>query len=316
MSKRTRLSGLVDVVRIDDPALIATLATHPALDRAYEPIGPWFNRVLARRIIANFTFPKGLAPTMRAKDDPVRQQVQAELYARLSSPDLATQDWHKAGVAALVDYLHGRLDHDGMGAEMQQLVGRCFDPSYQATADTWLAAQEFDGAARATSPFAWASDAITGTRKAALTVLSEAAAGDPAAIHATGIAVHNLVAAMKRLHRAFHDPAQRDSLDAPRALSLSLAAPASVLRQVKEAFDLPPFGTLERGTLVVFQLEDAIRESRDRRIAFMLSGWSACPAEGFAGDLISRIWTAALAAPQEAASSRYHMNDHVPAAHA
>jgi hypothetical protein len=67
-----------------------------------------------------------------------------------------------------------------------------------------------------------------------------------------------------------------------------------VLRQVKEPFALRPFGQLERGTLVILALDEALGASGDRRIAFMLGGWSACPAEAFAGDLMTRVWKEAV----------------------
>jgi hypothetical protein len=201
MSKRTRISGLIDIVKITEPELITELATLPALDRAFEPIGPWFNRVIIKRLLGNFGFPKGLAPTMLGRADPVRQQIQSDLYTRLSRADLAEQDWHKAGITALASYVRGTLDHDGMGEEVQRMVGMLFKPDYPASADTWLAAQEFDGAARASSPLAWLSDAITGTGTKAKAVLSTAVDGDPAGIHATGIAPIPTLTNARRLTR-------------------------------------------------------------------------------------------------------------------
>ena len=85
MSRRLRIPGLVDLIRIDDPAMIAAASSDARLDRDFAGGGPLINRWIARRIRRSLRTPTSPLPSVSPRDYPERAKRQAALQKRLSA---------------------------------------------------------------------------------------------------------------------------------------------------------------------------------------------------------------------------------------
>jgi hypothetical protein len=290
MSKRIRIPGLIDLVKIDDPEMVLSLNGNPALDRDVAPHGPLMNRMLPRVLKANLTFGGVLSPVMRARGDQERAQHSAELYRRLSDPEvMRTPDWQDC-VLSLAAWLKSSGPELAAGIALQNLIGRLFVSGYVADEKSWQAAVDLDREVRAVSPFARARQKLTGALTLPRALLTEKAGGDATAVHATGIAIHNFIASL----RAMRDlRAKGGTYTGEQAARLCRKAPKTALRQVSQPIELMPFGRLDRGTLVVFALDEAQAKTGDPKIAFLEGSWSGCPATRFSIRLMEAAWEAA-----------------------
>ena len=63
MTRRLRIPGIVDLVRIDDPAMIAAASADPRLDRDFAGKGPLINRWIVGRIRRNLRTPNAPLPS-------------------------------------------------------------------------------------------------------------------------------------------------------------------------------------------------------------------------------------------------------------
>ncbi|WP_454813088.1 hypothetical protein [Labrys neptuniae] len=292
MTRRIHIPLLIDLLEVDDAATIGAIDRDPRLDRAYDKAGPLFNRMLAGRLTRVFSIDGTLLPTMRGRDDAGRHAAQAALADRLRHvllPDLA-------GDHALIAYVRGDVTRDRAGPALQALIAQQFVPGFTlddaAAQRLWEAAIRFDATARTVNPLRWLQQAVFGTLHADRNILAAAVGRNPEAIHAIGIAVHNIMASLDRLRALHDDSASRHALDGKAAAMACLAAPDSVLRQAKGVADVPG-GSLTHGTLVRFKLAHAAARTLDPATAFQSASWSACPASGFVFRLLEQIWTRA-----------------------
>jgi len=178
------------------------------------------------------------------------------------------------GIAA---WLKGTGEDQMVGILLQEVVGRAFESSYTATQESWAAAVTIDAAIRMKKSLRRIVWKITGLIRAARNVLAAKVAGNTAAIHATGIAIHNLVGALQSMRALYGDVELRAFLSPEEAAYRSLAAPAAVLRQATSAGSIVgcPF---RRGTLFVLNLADAYKQSGDDGVVFQKGSWNQCPA--------------------------------------
>jgi hypothetical protein len=293
MGRRIRIPFVIDVMRVSDAETIGGLARDPRLDRAYEKTGPLFNRLLAWRLMRVFCIDNVSFPTMRARGDEERRANQEALAVKLREAAIPT-DVLLADIEPLVAYVRGSGSLETTGAALQALIGRHFNPDYAPSAQLWAAAVRFDATARSSNPLRWLLSAITGILNADRRILADAVGRDPIAVHATGIAVHNIVASLERMRACHADPIRRTALDGIGAATACLSAPASILRQAKRVADVPG-GSLTPGSLVTFELAAAADRTLDRRVAFQSAAWSACPASDFVFKLLILIWSRARA---------------------
>jgi hypothetical protein len=294
MTGRVRIPGIVDLVRVDDPAAIRQLASDRRLDRGYKPVGPLFNRLLTSRIVGLLSFHGEPLPTMRARDDKGRAADQEKLAARL---DADASLWGEATVEALAACVRGQSPEADIGPLAQQAVGRLFASNYSGTPETWRAAVRLDAAVRSRNPLAWLLEALSGRARKARDRLAAAVAGDAAGIHATGIAVHNIVASLQRMRAAYADRELRQRLTPDAAALRSLVAPAGVLRQATMPAGTA-VGSLNQGTLVMYELQAATQRSFDPHLAFLDETWSACPASQIVMSLLRAVWERACSVPE------------------
>lgn len=291
MNKRVHIPGLIDLLKIDDPELILQLNANPAIDRNVTPCGPLLNRRLPALVKENLNFSGTLSPVIRARSDEGRVALSAMLYRRFADPSLyESPDWSRC-VAALGAWLQSEEDEAVAGVALQQLIGGILVPDYSADRASWEAAVVFDREVRALSPVARLRQRLTQSVERARGILMERAQGNVAGVHGTGVAIHNLVASLSLLRDLRRKKTAMSGAEAARTCR---KAPKTVLRQVREAIDLPPFGQLQPGTLILFALDDAQRTSGDIRIAFLDGSWSGCPATQFSVRLMEASWEAAV----------------------
>ena len=290
MNKRVHIPGLVDLLKIDDPDLILQLNGNPAIDRNVTPSGPLLNRRLPALVRENLDFSGTLSPVIRGRGDEGRAALSAALYRKFADPALyESPDWLRC-VSALGAWLQSEEEEAVAGVALQQLIGGMLVPGYKADRAGWEAAVVFDREVRALSPVARLRQRLTGSLERARASLMERAHGNVAAVHGTGVAIHNFIASLRLLRHLRRTDAVMSGAEAAR---ICRKAPKTVLRQVREAIDIPPFERLPAGTLILFALDDAQRATGDIRIAFLDGSWSGCPATQFSVRLMEASWAAA-----------------------
>ena len=295
MARALRIAGLLDLLIADDPGQILGLARDPRLDRRFEPAGPLLNRIIAGRVRRVLRIDGRPLPAVAPRAAPGRAERQAELEARIADRRVVADDEHLDALAA---HVLGRRDPEAIGPLAQEAVGRLFMPEYRSTPGTWAAALLLDAAARSFNPLRNLVRLITGSVRRARRLLADRVDRDPAALHTTGIAVHNLVRALDRMRDLAARPAGPRGFTAAQAVSICLAAPDGVLRQAT-AIGATVAGTFRPGTLVLFRLDAAHAASLQRDIAFMTEEWSRCPAHAWVPALLAAAWERAAAAPPE-----------------
>lgn len=290
MARRFRIPLLIDVVRVDAPETIRALPAHDALDRDFKAKGPLVNRLIMARLRRMLRTTGDPLPTALPRGDQARAAAQAALTARLSEgdPDALLDD---ETLDALATYVRG--DGGAVGPLTQQLLGRLFREDYRATDTTWAAAERLQDAIESNNPLKHLFWALTGRIPDAQRTLTEAAGGGPAAVHATAIAVHNLVDSITCLAALYARPAERAAISMDEVIARALVGPRSVVRQAARDSD-SLVGRLGNGTLAVFSIREAGERSLDPRVIFMAGSWSECPAHGLVPKVIAAVWSRAL----------------------
>ena len=283
--------GLVDVIEISDKDEIKKANERPEIDRKFTLRFPVLNGLLLSNLLEILSHHDERFPTLLPKQDESRAKQQNALWERLNAKALQFRSG-PVQLASIAAWLKGAGDGRDIGILVQELIGRAFDPAYQADEESWAAAVLMDAAIRMKSPlklFAWK---ISGRIRRARNVLAGKVGADRAAIHATGVAIHNLVVALHTMQALYRDVGARESLSPEEATHKSLSAPAAVLRQADAAGSVSgcPF---RRGTLFIFKLSEAFKRSGDDDVVFQRGSWNQCPAEQWVPSLLAGVWTRA-----------------------
>lgn len=297
MNRRLRIPGLIDLLRIDDPASIAAASANPLLDRDFAGRGPLINRWIARRIRRSLRTPNAPLPSVSPRDYPGRAERQSELQVRLDalvSAGTIAND-HLAELAA---YIRGERGDRAAGPLVQEAIGRLFVDDYRATGNTWRAARVLDAAPRNMNPLRALWWAVTGAVARSRRILSKAVGNDPAGVHATAVAVHSLERSVRAMRELWLEPGVRDRISPDTAVTRSLRAPESVPRRWSKPASTV-WGNLPEGALTLLQLEAAHARDPDADTAFMASNWSHCPATGWTTALLRAIWIRASSGGQK-----------------
>jgi hypothetical protein len=285
---RLRVPGVIDLLRTDDPAAIAALATDDRLDRRYRGSRAFFNAFLlgrVRRILQDGGKP---LPTAAARDDAERQQAQRDLESRLA-PLVRGLSAGPPDLDALAAYVRGERERSEVGPIAQTVVGRLFNPGFTATSETWAAAEIFDAAPRSFNLPRVLWWALTGRLQEAGRLLATSVGHDRAGIHAIGIAIHNIVRGLQIMRDLWADPSARARTSPEAAVARCLLAPDHVLRQATQA-GTSAAGEFGAGTIVMLDLGRARARSPDRNTIFMVNSWSRCPAHAWVPALLAGTW--------------------------
>lgn len=286
--KRIRIPGLVDIVSSDDAAEIESLATNPKLDREYSDRSVLTNGRILQRVRNILQIGGKPFPTVAPRCAQGRAEAQDALWKRLN----AIAPAYSAGpdeLESLAAFVRGEGADGACGPFVQQVVGRLFAPNFTATQESWKAALVLDQALRTLNVALLAWWAITKRVDQAKQLLSDMVDGDLAAVHAIGVAVHNIVSGVNLMRQLYSDPSGRTAMSPEQAGGRCLFAPATVLRQ-PTAPDNFASGPLETGTLVILNLQAANAKTPDTKVVFLRETWSRCPAEQWVPALLEGIW--------------------------
>ena len=286
--KAKRIPGLIDVIEVSDLSEIKAANQHREIDRQFSWRLPLLNGLLLSNVLGTLSYREQRFPTMLPKQDVVRAHNQDALWNRLNAKASSLRDG-PVELESIATWLTGTGEDQAVGILLQELIGRAFDSSYKATQESWAAAVTLDAAIRMKNPLKRLRWKITGRIRNARSVLAAKVAGDRAAIHGTGIAIHNLVTALRSMQALYRDISLRKSLSPEQAASRSLAAPAGVLRQAIAAGSVSgcPF---RGGTLFVLKISEAFKRSGDDGVVFQRDSWNQCPAEQWVPALLAGIW--------------------------
>jgi hypothetical protein len=296
--KRIRIPGVIDLLISSDRSEIESLAQDPKLDRWYSDRSVPINSRILGQVLDALQIGGKRFPTVSAKDAPGRAEAQEALWTRLSAmaPAYSAGPDDLSDLAALV---RGDVPADQVGLQVglmvQRVVGRLFNPEFNATQESWNAAVVLDAAPRSVNPLHLAGLTSTKNDDDAKVLLAGMVAGDLAAVHAIGIAVHNLVSGVNLMQQLYADPSNRSALSPEAVSGRCVVAPATVLRQ-PTAPDSAGTEQFDIGTLVALKLQNANLQTRDADMAFMRKSWSRCPAEQWVPALLEGIWRRACQA--------------------
>ena len=296
MARSIRVPFLVDVTFVDDPAAIDGFESDSRVDRTYGAHGPWYNRLLQRRLGSEVNVDSERLPAFRPRDDAERIETQKALTKRLQAitVDQLAKD---PDVDAIARWVRESKTDDpaDVGPMVQQFTGRLFDPEYIGDAESYEAANTVDGYLRS-GPLRGAWMTYKGKVKWAVHVLSSRAGGDAHAVHATAIAFHNMVVAVSRMRTIAQTPGRDGRASEATIAEQCLVPPETALRTVSE-----PVQTVQRrnplkpGALIVYRLADAFGERADVAATFRSGAWSQCPAHGLVPNFLRAVWRQAAA---------------------
>jgi hypothetical protein len=215
---------------------------------------------------------------------------------RRLDPAGGTPLWDEETIAGLVGAVRGAPGAPALGPATQQAVGRLFATDYKASPESWAAAGVLDAAVHTRDPLRAILLHLSGRLQRSRRLLADLVHGDLAGVHATGIAVHNLVRGFERMRELWSEPRWRSPSSVDAVVEQCLFAPPSVLRQATGP-GATVCGAVRAGTLVVLELEAARERTPGRDVEFMVGHWAQCPAAAFVPALLRAVWQRAIAAP-------------------
>jgi hypothetical protein len=298
MGRLLRIPGVIDLVRVDTSTDIRVLADDSRLDRRFELRGPLINRMLVQRIRSVLRVGAVPLPSVAPREDRARASAQEALRRRLD-PAGGKPLWDQETIAGLAAAVRGSGAPE-LGPAAQQAVGRLFVSDYRGTSESWAAARVLDAAVHSRNPLELVILKLSGRLERSRRLLAALVDGDPAAVHATAIAVHNLVRGFERMRELWAEPRWRSSADA--VVAQCLFAPPSVLRQATMP-GATVAGAVRAGTLVMLELDAAHERSGGADIEFMVGHWAQCPAAAFVPALLRAVWEQAAGGPASEAAS-------------
>jgi hypothetical protein len=301
--KRIRIPGIVDIASSEDAAEIEALARDPKLDRAYADHSISLNGQVIQRVLGTLQINGKPFPTVAPRCAEGRAAAQDALWKRLN----ALASAYSTGpdeLENLAAFVRGEGSADACGPLVQQVVGRLFAPTFTATQQSWNAALVLDQATRTLNlpQLAWWS--LTKKVDRAKQLLSDMVGGDPASVHAIGVALHNIVSGVVLMRQLYANPSSRAALSPEAAGTRCLFAPTTVLRQPTETYSSAS-GDLQAGTLVLLNLQAANAKAPNPDLAFLRNTWSQCPAEQWVPSLLKGIWTRACNLQAQGESSTH-----------
>jgi hypothetical protein len=287
---RLVIPGLVDMLTVSDAAQIAALVDDRRMNRGYQSRGPLLNRTIFGRVAKVLRVGGQPLTPVAAREDATREAAQAENERRFGTIGTTVDP---AGAAALARWVRGEGGANAVGPLAQAAVGTLFLPTYRADAKSWAAARVLGAAPSNFNPARALLWGLTGRVAKARELLVERADGDLSLVHGTGIAIHNIVDALRRMRALYADPAVRPALSPEAAVGQTLVAPKQVLRQPSASGESAA-GRFTRNTLVRLRLQDANARDPGYDTAFMAGHWCECPARRWVPALLAAVWREAV----------------------
>lgn len=287
MALQLDLPYLFSLVLVQELSELRLINRSPDVERSLASasglVGQWLHRVLER----DLRFQGAPLHVFRPRSDAARADTQAALDRRLSSLTLQDRVGEQE-LTPILEYLRGGGDRDDAAIAVQQIVGRAFMPGYQSSERTYRAARVVDGWPR--QPWGALTERTTRRLGNAKAQVAGAAHDDSAAIHATSIAMHNIVRSLDRLRKRYQDG------DRSRLGEADLAAPALVVRTALRSTSFPFLSRpVKAGTVFLIPLDRLHDDQQNRDFVFLEREWSQCPAHQFVPNLLELAWERALA---------------------
>ncbi len=286
---RIAIPGLVDLLRVDGAAAIEALAADSRIDRRYEKRGPLLNRVVLGRIRDALQLDGAPLPPVAPRGPTRPTAAQAALEKRLD--DLAEADpalgVGPAAMEALVAWVRGGAGD--VGPIAQQAVGNLFHDAYVADGDSWSAARTLGAAPSNLNPFRLLFWRITHRVERARALLADKVGRDPVGLHATGVAIHNIVGGLREMRRIYATAGMKKRLSTAAVVARCIIPPEQVVRQPTEAGSAQA-GSFTADTLILLRLNRANAAAPGYDTAFMDGSWSACPARRWVPALFANVW--------------------------
>lgn len=288
---RLRVPGLIDLLRVDRSSAIEALSADDRMDRAYEARGPLVNRIVLKRLRRSLQIDGRLLPPV-APRGPVRPtSEQSSLERRLDG--LADTDPALGAGTDTIERLAAWVKGEGgdkeIGALSQQAVGRLYDDRYEGDKSSWGAARVLGSAPSNLNPFRILLWGITRRVERSRELLAGKVGRDPAAVHGTGVAVHNIVSGFEAMRGIYADEGERNRLSTAAVLARCVIPPRQVVRQPTAAGSADA-GSFTPDTLVLLRLKKANDSQPGYDTAFMDGMWSACPARRWVPALFASVW--------------------------
>lgn len=299
---RLRVPPLIDAVVVSNEADLARLNNEPALDRQLSGRGGWLHRLIWKRMSHTLAVsPARLLPVFESADNPGRCTAQKTLEQQLTHLAASRAPFDRDAIGTLGRYVAGDEPDVPAGVTVQQIVGRLFQPAYVATPESYGAAKVVASALSACPVTALRSLVWrwTGRFERSKTLIWTLAQYDPAAIHATAIAMHNLVDSLAKMRTAMRVDGPWHETPAEAAAS-ALVAPPMLMREVTRETTLPC--PVRPGTLVLFRLKTIHAGTDSNDLALSRNEWSQCPAHAIVPRLLEEVWSAAV---RERSTRRY-----------
>ncbi len=286
MATWIRIPLLGSIVLVQSFGELQLINRSPDIERTLRPARGVLGRWLRRALEDDLAFAGVPLHVFRARGDQDRADAQERLTAQLTAEPLAARI-ASDDLAALVAYVRGAGSERAAGLAVQQIIGRCFQPSYRAGASTYQAGRTLDAWPR--QPWNALLGPVSGRLSRAKGRVAQAAGGDAHAVHGTSIAMQNVVRSLQHLRRRYADGAHA------RVSHRDLAAPAVVVRTAVRATALPFLNrVVPEGTLFLIRLDRLHGELDDPRLVFLEGEWSRCPAHAFVPALLQLVWQHAL----------------------
>ncbi|MCG6657328.1 hypothetical protein HOP52_06020 [Halomonas campisalis] len=303
MARRVHIPGLISLLEVTDPREIRLLDGDSRLDRSLAPGGGVINRLRLARLRRAFVFDAEPLPALLGREAQGRESRHAELERRLDECAEASSWRQDPAFKTLVEAVARQAEAEALGPAAQGLLGRRFRDGYHADEATFAAARRLNDYPRVNAPRALLQR-LSGRLRRDRRLLHERAQGDPMTLHATGVAVHNLVGALEAMRSLAGTPGA-SALPRAAVLARCLSVPETLLRQVQVPLSTPCSPRrLVPGDLVLLRLAEGVRSSGDRDLAFMADSWGRCPAQRFILALLTDIWEQAVAASRSGEGGR------------
>ena len=284
---------------------IRALAADGRLDRRFEARGPLVNRLLLRRIRSVLRVDGVPLPSVAPRGDARRARAQEALAAparsRRGHAAVGRGD-HPSAWSALCTRQRQALRRSGRRRSRRS--GRLFVADYRVERQELGAPRSCSRPpCRPATRCARLFLTLSGRLARARALLAELVDGDLAGVHATGIAVHNLVRGFERMRELWSEPRWRVRSATDAVVAQCLFAPPSVLRQATDA-GATVAGAVRAGHAGRAPARRRARAQRPGRdVAFMAGSWAHCPAAAFVPALLRAVWERALAEEADEARS-------------
>lgn len=294
MARRLHVSGLISLLEVTDPQEIRLLDGDARLDRSLAPSGGVINRLRLARLRGAFVFDAEPLPALLGREAKGRESRHAELRRRMDEGAEAANWRQDPAFKTLVEVVAGQAEAEALGSAAQGLLGRRFHDDYRADEATFAAARRLNDYPRVNALKALLQR-LSGQLRRDRRLLHDSARGDAMTLHATIVAVHNLVGSLEAMRALAGTPGASD-LPLAAVLGRCLSVPETLLRQVLAPLSTPCSPRrLVPGDLVLLRLAEGVRRSGDQELAFMSDSWARCPAQRFILALLADIWARAVA---------------------